>query len=111
MGDSVPLGHDWTGAQWDWPLQHNDGVVKMVNHKDLFEVWFDCQFFTPKEIEVKVNGDHLVIHARHEARNDAHGEVAREVNRTYKLPSDVDTKSIKSHLNGRGVLSVTANKK
>lgn len=52
MGDVIPLGHDWVGEQWDWPLQHNDGVVKMVNTKDKFEVGFDCQFFTPKEIEV-----------------------------------------------------------
>uniref|UniRef100_A0A914VHP9 SHSP domain-containing protein n=1 Tax=Plectus sambesii TaxID=2011161 RepID=A0A914VHP9_9BILA len=111
MGDVIQLGHEWTGAQWDWPLQHNDGVVKMVNTKEQFEVAFDCQFFTPKEIEVKVNNGHLVIHARHETRSDEHGQVTREINRSYKLPDDVDAKSLKSQLSARGILNISAQKK
>lgn len=55
MGDVIPLGHEWAGEQWDWPLQHNDGIVKVVNSKDHFEVGLDCQFFTPKEIEVRLS--------------------------------------------------------
>jgi HSP20 family molecular chaperone IbpA len=111
MGDAIPLAHEWSGTQWDWPLQHNDGVVKVINTKEKFEVGLDCQFFTPKEIEVKVNGDTLMIHAYHETRSDAHGQVKREVNRAYKLPADVDTKSLKSHLDQRGILTITAGKK
>jgi crystallin alpha B len=49
----IPLTHDWTKTQWDWPMQHDDGVVKVVNTPELFDVHFDCQLFTPKEIEVK----------------------------------------------------------
>ncbi len=58
-----------------------------------------------------MTGNQLVIHCRHESRNDQHGTVTREVNRTYHLPSDVDTSTIKSHLNPRGVLTITATKK
>jgi hypothetical protein len=52
---TIPLTHDheWTNKEWDWPMQHNDGVVKVINTPDMFDVHFDCQFFTPKEIEVR----------------------------------------------------------
>uniref|UniRef100_A0AC35FXJ0 SHSP domain-containing protein n=1 Tax=Panagrolaimus sp. PS1159 TaxID=55785 RepID=A0AC35FXJ0_9BILA len=108
---SVEVSHNWNAEQWDWPLQHNDGVVKVNNTAEKFEVGLDAAFFTPKEIEVKVNGDQLVVHFRHENRNDQHGSVAREISRTYKLPSDVDVSSLKSHLTSRGVLTITAHKK
>ncbi|CAJ0600086.1 unnamed protein product [Cylicocyclus nassatus] len=95
---------------WDWPLQSHEGVVKVVNTNDKFEVGLDAQFFSPKEIEVKVCGQELLIHCRHESRSDEHGTVSREVNRAYKLPSDVDVNSVKSHLTNRGVLNITASK-
>ena len=60
---------------------------------------------------MKVNGESLVVHFRHEVRNDAHGTVAREISRTYKLPSDVDVSTLKSHLTSRGVLTISAQKK
>lgn len=49
---SVAVNHDWEAKQWDWPLQANDGVVKVINTADKFEVGLDASFFTPKEIEV-----------------------------------------------------------
>ncbi|PAV75908.1 hypothetical protein WR25_01219 [Diploscapter pachys] len=97
-------------SQWDWPLQHNDGVVRLVNTNDKFEVSLDAQYFTPNEIEVKVHERELVIHCRHEARDGEHGIVSREVNRSYKLPDDVDASTVRSHLTHRGVLQITANK-
>ena len=48
----VPISHEWVAEQWDWPLQHNDGVVKVLNTKEKFEVGLDVQFFRPNEIEV-----------------------------------------------------------
>ncbi|KAH7731880.1 small heat shock protein 12.6identical [Aphelenchoides avenae] len=108
---NIEVAHDWTSDQWDWPLQHNDGVVKVTNTPDKWEVGLDASFFTPKEIEVKILGDQLCVHCRHEIRSDAHGDVSREVNRTYKLPHDVDTSTLKSHLSSRGVLQISAQKK
>ncbi|ETN79703.1 Hsp20/alpha crystallin family protein [Necator americanus] len=96
---------------WDWPLQSNEGVVKVINTNDKFEVGLDAQFFSPKEIEVKVCGQDLLIHCRHESRADELGTIAREVHRAYKLPLDVDVTSVKSHLTNRGVLNITASKK
>ncbi|RCN48699.1 Hsp20/alpha crystallin family protein [Ancylostoma caninum] len=77
----------------------NEGVVKVINTNDKFEVGLDAQFFSPKEIEVKTR-----------SRSDEHGTVAREVHRAYKLPPDVDVTTVKSHLTNRGVLNITANK-
>ncbi|TKR77861.1 hypothetical protein L596_018762 [Steinernema carpocapsae] len=97
--------------QWDWPMQHNDGIVHVTNTDDKFEVGLEAQFFTPKEIEVKTVGDSLVIHCLHESRSDKFGEIKREINRTYKLPTDVDTKSLRSQLTPRGMLLINAGKK
>ena len=49
---SVEIQHNWEANQWDWPLQHNDGVVKVINTPEKFEVGLDVSYFTPKEIEV-----------------------------------------------------------
>ena len=49
----VDLSHSWKAEQWDWPLQHNDGIVRLTNTRDKFEVALDAAFFTPKEIEVQ----------------------------------------------------------
>ncbi|KAH7724109.1 small heat shock protein 12.6identical [Aphelenchoides avenae] len=126
---SVEISHDWSTDHWDWPLQHADGVVKVNNAPDKWEVGLDAGFFTPKEIEasfyvtdyapstklkeqnVKVHGENLIVHLHHGVRNDEHGDVSREITRTYRLPPDVDTTTIKSHLNQRGVLNISAQKK
>lgn len=63
-------------------------------------------------IQVRVAGDCLVVHGRHEIRSDGKGgEIAREVHRSYKLPKDVDPQGVKSHLDNHGVLTITASKK
>ncbi|GMS89582.1 hypothetical protein PENTCL1PPCAC_11757, partial [Pristionchus entomophagus] len=107
---AVPVAHNWTADTWDWPLQGSDGVVRVTNTKEKFEVGLDVVFFTPNEIEVKVAGNELLINCRHEVRNDEFGSVSREIHRSYKLPSDVDASSLKSNLTNRGVLVITANK-
>lgn len=56
----IPVDHNWVGETWDWPLQHNDGVVKVNNTKDKFEVGLDVQFFTPNEIEVRCCSDEII---------------------------------------------------
>ena len=110
MAQPIEVTHEWSGQQWDWPLQHNDGVVRVLDSSDKWEVGLDVAYFTPNEIEVgfwgiydgiefglqvKVVGDHLNIHCKHESRNDVHGSVSREINRSYRIPDTVNTGSIK----------------
>lgn len=61
---SIPITTD-SAASWDWPLQHNDGVVKVTNTSEKFEVGLDAGFFGPNDIDVKVNGYEIIIHLRH----------------------------------------------
>ena len=39
---------------WDWPLQANEEVVKVINTSDRFEVGLDAAFFGPKDVEVRL---------------------------------------------------------
>jgi crystallin alpha B len=48
----VAFTHDWSKEMWDWPMQHHDGVVKVHNTKDLFEVGLEVHFYKPDEIKV-----------------------------------------------------------
>lgn len=105
---STDEGMPTNAPQWDWPLQHNDGIVKVQDLPDRWEVDMDMAYFTPQEIEVKLKlkngikflkvkvvGDHLSFHCQHDTRSDMHGTISREVNRSYRLPDNVDKSTIK----------------
>jgi len=95
MSETIPISHEWSGEQWDWPLQHNDGIVKVINSKDKFEVELEAHQFTPKEIEVfrfakkntqskPILGQSHWTHARHsfaprKAKRSARCNYARSV--------------------------------
>ncbi|KAI1711648.1 hsp20/alpha crystallin family domain-containing protein [Ditylenchus destructor] len=106
----VEVTHNWTADQWDWPLQHADGVVLVNNTNDRWEVELDAQQFTPNEIEVKVAENTVIINCRHDERSDAHGLISREVSRCYHLPPEVDATTIKTHMTRKGTLHITAQK-
>lgn len=73
-----------------------------------FSVLLDVKHFSPEEIAVKVVGDHVEVHARHEERPDEHGYIAREFHRRYRLPPGVDPAAVTSALSPEGVLSIQA---
>ncbi|KAF8362794.1 hypothetical protein PRIPAC_89717 [Pristionchus pacificus] len=104
---SIRVEHE---GLWDWPLQAHEGVVKVHNDGDKFEVHLDVPYFTPKEIEVNVIDRRIDIHAEHTSRAGPLGDVSRSVNRCYKLPDDVNEALIKSTLTPRGILVITAAK-
>ncbi|XP_015271074.1 PREDICTED: alpha-crystallin B chain isoform X2 [Gekko japonicus] len=79
--------------------------------KDKFSVNVDVKHFSPEELKVKVLGDMIEVHGKHEERQDEQGFVAREFNRKYKIPGDVDPLSITSSLSSDGVLTVNGPRK
>ncbi|VDK85148.1 unnamed protein product [Litomosoides sigmodontis] len=97
--------------QWDWPLNKNDGMVQVVNTDEKFEAVLEAVYFQPKEIEVKVIGDQLVVRCLREPKEGQFGEIRREISRSYNLPPDVETKTLKSRLTTKGHLVITAAKK
>uniref|UniRef100_A0A915PTG5 SHSP domain-containing protein n=1 Tax=Setaria digitata TaxID=48799 RepID=A0A915PTG5_9BILA len=98
-------------SQWDWPLNKDDGTVKVINTDEKFQVTLEAVYFQPKEIEVKVIGDQLAIRCSREAKDGQIGEIKREISRTYNLPPDVEIPTLKSSLTTKGHLIITANKK
>ncbi|ETE66350.1 Alpha-crystallin B chain, partial [Ophiophagus hannah] len=67
--------------------------------KDKFSVLLDVKHFSPEEIHVKVVGDYIEVHAKHEER---------PFHRRYTVPKGVDPAAITSALSPEGVLSITA---
>ncbi|CAI5448319.1 unnamed protein product [Caenorhabditis angaria] len=107
---NVTVDHDVT-AKWDWPLQSGDGVVQVHDDDDHFEVGLEAHHFLPKEIEVKNIGEILEIHMEHSTKDDKFGNVSRTITRCYKMPKNVDPKSIKSNLDNKGILHISGQKK
>uniref|UniRef100_A0A8B9F3P2 Alpha-crystallin B chain n=1 Tax=Amazona collaria TaxID=241587 RepID=A0A8B9F3P2_9PSIT len=84
---------------------------EMRLEKDKFSVNLDVKHFSPEELKVKVQGDMIEIHGKHEERQDEHGFIAREFSRKYRIPDDVDPLTITSSLSLDGVLTVSAPRK
>ncbi|RLV86611.1 hypothetical protein DV515_00015879 [Chloebia gouldiae] len=87
------------------------GLSEMRLDKDKFYVNLDVKHFSPEELKVKVLGDMIEIHGKHEERQDEHGFIAREFSRKYRIPDDVDPLTITSSLSLDGVLTVSAPRK
>ncbi|VDP31287.1 unnamed protein product [Soboliphyme baturini] len=66
--------------------------------------------FTTRRV-VKVIGSELVIHCENDKYDAKLGNISREVHRSYKIPADVDTKTIHSEFDPKGLLRITAKKK
>ncbi|XP_061452927.1 heat shock protein beta-6 [Rhineura floridana] len=84
------------------------GLSEVKLDKDKFSVLLDVKHFSPEELKVKVMGDYIEVHAKHEERPDEHGYISREFHRRYMVPKGVDPAAIVSALSPDGVLSITA---
>lgn len=60
----IAITHDATS--WDWPLQAHDSSIAIREDTNKFEIQLDVQYFKPEEIDVKVAGDEVIIHCKHE---------------------------------------------
>ncbi|CAH1104181.1 unnamed protein product [Psylliodes chrysocephalus] len=88
-------------------LQQSESEVTV--DKDKFQANFDVQHFRPEEITVKVTGDNIItIEAKHEEKQDEHGQIYRHFIRKYLLPKNCDINRVESKLSSDGVLCITA---
>ncbi|CAJ0585848.1 unnamed protein product, partial [Mesorhabditis spiculigera] len=102
--------HKANEEYWDWPLQDaTDGIVKVTNNTEKFDVALEAKSFQPNEIQVRVIGGLLEIHFEHiQQKNDPY--VYRVITRSYRLPDDIDIRTLKSHLSSKGKLHISAKK-
>ncbi|XP_070564092.1 heat shock protein beta-2-like [Ptychodera flava] len=77
---------------------------------DRFRVMLDVQHFSPEEINVKLAENRIVVHAKHEEKEDEHGYISREFTRQYVLPEGTDVDNVKSYMSQDGILTLEAPK-
>lgn len=94
-----------------WPSWVDSSLSEMKMEKDRFSLNLDVKHFKPEELSVKINGDFIEIHAKHEDRQDDHGFISREFLRKYRVPAGMDPASVTSSLSADGVLTVIAPRK
>nr|UQK61696.1 small heat shock protein [Carpetania matritensis] len=93
------------------PAQQASGMSEVQNTDAAFHVNLDVSHFAPEELTIKTADNRVMIHGKHEEKQDEHGFIQREFKRTYVLPNDVDPNTVKSSLSADGVLSIKAPKK
>lgn len=76
--------------------------------KDGFQVCVDVQHFLPKEIEVKTENNTVIVHAKHEEKEDDHGYISREFTRRYTIPKEFKPENVVSTLSSDGILTIKA---
>ncbi|KPP63168.1 alpha-crystallin B chain-like [Scleropages formosus] len=87
------------------------GHSEMRMDRERFVINLDVKHFSPEELTVKVNGEFIEVHGKHEDRQDDHGFVSREFVRKYKIPAGVVPSVITSSLSSDGVLTIMAPRK
>ncbi|KAJ8347537.1 hypothetical protein SKAU_G00261260 [Synaphobranchus kaupii] len=90
------------------PSWVDSGHSEMRMEKDRYTINLDVKHFSPEELTVKINGEFIEIHAKHEDRQDSQGYVSREFLRKYKVPAGVDPGTVTSSLSSDSMLTVTA---
>ena len=60
--------------------------MQVSDTADQFKINLDVAHFKPGEIQVKTVDDKIVVHAKHEEKEDEHGFIMREFQRSYVLP-------------------------
>lgn len=107
--DLCPSSHHRFGSGY-YPRnfwKNYEGLEKKSHiGKDGFEVSLDVGHFQPNEITVKTDHHSIVIHAKHEEKQDDHGYISREFTRRYDLPGGFDPADVTSTLSSDGVLSI-----
>lgn len=89
---------------------NSTGTSTVKNDANSFQIFLDVSQFKADEVNVKTTSTEVVIHAKHEEREDEHGVVAREFTRRYLLPLGVDSEKVACFVDSKGILAIKAPK-
>jgi len=87
----------------------SDGLPhpKVSYDDDKFQISLDAKNYNPEELDVKVEGNTIIITAKQEVQ-EAGGTRTRVFEQKFSLPNGVKAEKVKSSLSREGVLTVTA---
>ncbi|CAG5116502.1 unnamed protein product [Candidula unifasciata] len=106
---------------WGSPVPYGEGALanargrlgdsEIHNTDKEFRIRMDLGNYAPEEVKITSDNDRIIVHAKHEEKQDNHGFVSREMCRKYKLPKECDPKSVISTMNSHGILNIKVAKK
>jgi len=87
----------------------SDGLPhpKVSYDDDKFQISLDAKNYNPDELDVKVEGNTIIITAKQEVQ-EAGGTRTRVFEQKFSLPNGVKAEKVKSSLSREGVLTITA---
>ena len=86
------------------------GTSTVKNDPNQFQVLLDVSQFDASEVEVKTVDYEVIIHAKHDEKEDEHGKISREFTRRIMLPLGVDPLQVTALYDSKGILAIRAHK-
>ena len=107
-----PLRRDFLvrGSPFFHQEMESTGISSVKNDANSFQIFLDVSQFKAEEVNVKTTNSEVIVHAKHDEREDEHGFVSREFKRRYLLPLGVDPDKVACFIDGKGILAIKAPK-
>ena len=106
-------GNDIVASSRDSNVYAHDGDDKGLPHpkvkydEDKFQITLDCQHYRPEELDVKVEGNTIIIAAKQEIKEQG-GTRTKLFEQKFTLPAGVKAEKVTSNYGKDGTLSITA---
>merc|ERR1719400_419524 len=78
--------------------------------KDKLEIKIDVSEYSPEDLDLRVEGSHLIITAKQDSKEGAGTTKSRVFEQKFSLPPGVRTDTVRSNLSREGFLVITASK-
>ncbi|GLG94659.1 Hsp11 [Gryllus bimaculatus] len=96
---------------WRQQSDLSSGNASVEYDEKGFKVILDVRQFKPEEIKVKVVDGFIIVEGNHEEHQDNSEMLSRQFVRRYRIPHDVDQRTITSKLSCNGLLEIEALRK
>merc|ERR1719400_106026 len=90
----------------------NEGLPEpeIKYEKDKLEIKIDVSEYSPEDLDVRVEGGHLIITAKQDTKEGSGTTKSRVFEQKFSLPPGVRTDTVRSNLSREGFLVITASK-